>query len=221
LVAGSVHVLAGPDHLAAVAPLAMRGAGRAWLRGAQWGIGHLLGVGVLTSLTWWLRDLLPLEWISGVSEQLVGIVLIAMGLWVLRMALRNRVHAHVHEHDEHTHLHIHAHGSTVPHPSTTAHRHSHVSLWFGVLHGIAGGAHLLAVLPALAFPTRLDAGGYLFGYGLGTVGAMVGFAAILGMVSARAIVASRKLYRTLTATTGVVAVVVGAVWLISSTRYLK
>ena len=37
IVAGIVHVLTGPDHLAAVAPLAVRRPKRAWLPGVRWG----------------------------------------------------------------------------------------------------------------------------------------------------------------------------------------
>jgi len=39
LAAGLIHVLSGPDHLAAVAPLA-GGRGRAWRAGFLWGLGH-------------------------------------------------------------------------------------------------------------------------------------------------------------------------------------
>ena len=40
LVSGLVHVLSGPDHLAAVAPLATASRERGWLAGWTWGIGH-------------------------------------------------------------------------------------------------------------------------------------------------------------------------------------
>ncbi len=40
LVAGFVHVLSGPDHLAAIAPYAVDGKSRAWRTGVRWGLGH-------------------------------------------------------------------------------------------------------------------------------------------------------------------------------------
>jgi hypothetical protein len=44
LTLGAVQVWMGPDHLAAIAPLAVRRARRAWLPGARWGLGHSAGV---------------------------------------------------------------------------------------------------------------------------------------------------------------------------------
>ena len=43
LTAGLIHVLSGPDHLAAVAPLA-NDRSRAWRTGFLWGLGHSGGV---------------------------------------------------------------------------------------------------------------------------------------------------------------------------------
>ena len=40
IVAGLIHVFSGPDHLAAIAPLAMKRQGRAWITGLRWGGGH-------------------------------------------------------------------------------------------------------------------------------------------------------------------------------------
>jgi len=79
--AGLFHVLAGPDHLAAVAPLAVDGDRRGWLAGWTWGVGHTSGVVVVALLAVALRDLLPpVDAISAWSERLVGAALIAVGL---------------------------------------------------------------------------------------------------------------------------------------------
>ena len=59
LVSGLAHVLSGPDHLAAVAPLAAADRERGWLAGWTWGIGHASGVVVVAMLAVVLRDLLP------------------------------------------------------------------------------------------------------------------------------------------------------------------
>ncbi len=47
LIAGMIHVWSGPDHLAAIAPLAVRTPRRAWAPGARWGMGHSAGVAVI------------------------------------------------------------------------------------------------------------------------------------------------------------------------------
>ena len=80
--AGFVHVLSGPDHLAAVAPMAVVDRDRGWLSGWTWGLGHAAGVVVIAILAVLLRDLLPpIEMISAWSERIVGVALIAVGLW--------------------------------------------------------------------------------------------------------------------------------------------
>src|SRR5580765_6930289 len=95
-IAGAVHVWSGPDHLAAIAPLAVRRPRRAWLPGMRWGLGHSAGVGLIGLLSSW-------------GERLVGVMLFGIGLWALHRALRQNVHAHKHEHDGEAHVHLHTH----------------------------------------------------------------------------------------------------------------
>ncbi len=87
LLAGFVHVLSGPDHLAAIAPYAVDGKSRAWRTGVRWGLGHaagVLGVGLLVLA---LREALPVEAVSAWGERLVGLALIGIGIWGICAAL--------------------------------------------------------------------------------------------------------------------------------------
>src|SRR4249919_3013977 len=87
--AGLFHVLSGPDHLAAVAPLAVEDGRRGWLAGWTWGLGHASGVVVVALLAVLLRDLLPpIGIISAWSERVVGVALIGIGCWALRRSGR-------------------------------------------------------------------------------------------------------------------------------------
>ena len=61
LIAGLIHVLTGPDHLTAIAPLAVRRPQRAWIPGLRWGFGHSAGVALVGLLALWLRDRLPVD----------------------------------------------------------------------------------------------------------------------------------------------------------------
>jgi hypothetical protein len=220
LAAGMLHVLSGPDHLAAVAPLAADTSGSRWRAGFSWGIGHTSGVLFVGVLALLLRDVLPMNAISSWSERLVGVALIAVGLWGARRAFRTRVHVHSHVHDGSVHSHVHFHGTgAVTHASRAgagpAHRHTHLSFVFGVLHGLAGSSHVLGILPALALPTREASITYLLAYGVGNVTAMTGFASAIGFVAARAEGGGVQLYRGLLATCSVAAIAVGAIWLIT------
>jgi sulfite exporter TauE/SafE len=177
--AGAIHVIAGPDHLAAIAPLSAR-KGRGVALGFRWGLGHSGGVLLVGLLALVFRDLFPLEALSAWSERIVGVTLVAIGLWGIHVLKQDRLHAHEHEHGtvKHVHPHVHLQGS-----NDSAHRHSHAAWLIGVLHGFAGSSHLFGVLPAIAMPTVLEAGLYLFSFGVGTIVAMTLFAAGIGRIS--------------------------------------
>src|SRR5215470_3679414 len=105
MVAGILHVWSGPDHLAAIAPLAVRRPRRSWVAGARWGIGHSAGVALIGLLSLWFRESIPKELVSSWGERVVGVMLIGIGYWGLRKAFR--IHAHEHEHDGDRHVHLH------------------------------------------------------------------------------------------------------------------
>lgn len=214
--AGVIHVLSGPDHLAAVAPLSVQRRGRVWLTGFRWGIGHSTGVLMVGLLSLWLRDLLPLEALSAWSERFVGVMLIGIGLWGMRQALTRHVHVHEHIHDGERHAHIHVHGENTAHAHAVeapAHAHTHAALAVGALHGLAGSSHFLGVLPAMAFPTTSQAVAYLTFYGVGTVLAMAVFSAAVGLLARRVETRRADAYRTVMTACSVVALVVGGYWL--------
>lgn len=153
LVLGAAHVMAGPDHLAAIASLPRRT--RAWRTGATWGLGHAAGIGIVGLLLWLVGGALSLERLGAWGEMVVGVVLVASGVWALARAPRRG--------------------------SGNDSRAQGPAFLIGAVHGVAGGSHLHAALPTLA----LDSGGvYLIGFALGAVLAMAGFAAVFGRLAA-------------------------------------
>lgn len=207
--AGLFHVLSGPDHLAAVAPLAVEGRERGWFAGWTWGMGHASGVIVVAVLAVLLRDALPpIDVISAWGERLVGGALIGIGFWALRRSVRIRPASHTHGLLSHRHLHLLA-------GPLWARRlgHAHTSFCLGVLHGVAGSSHFFGVLPALALPTRAAALLYIVAFGAGTVSAMTVFAAVMGSASAFR-THDPRLHRALMTTAALLAIVVGGVWLL-------
>jgi ABC-type nickel/cobalt efflux system permease component RcnA len=219
LAAGFLHVLAGPDHLAAVAPYSVEGRRSAWRVGLSWGAGHAGGVVLVAILALLLRGILPVDRLSGWSERLVGVALMGIGLWSVRAALRNRVHTHRHTHGEpgeagdEEHVHIHVHPDGQEHDRPEAHTHTHAAFAVGTLHGLAGSSHLFGVLPALALPSNGAAAAYLVAFGVGSVAAMTSVAWLLGLIAGRFEAAGSRLYQGLMAACGVAAFVVGGVWL--------
>jgi len=206
--AGLFHVLSGPDHLAAVAPLAVEGRGRGWIAGWTWGVGHASGVVVVALLGVLLRDLLPpIEILSAWSERLVGAALIGIGLWALRRSARIARARHQHGPLSHNHLHVQAGPAWIRRLG-----HAHASFCMGVLHGVAGSSHFFGVLPALALPTPGDALLYIGAFGVGTIVAMTVFAAAVGTVAIRTMNGPRA-HRAMMTAAALLAIAVGGVWL--------
>ena len=206
--AGLFHVLSGPDHLAAVAPLAASDRERGWLAGWTWGFGHASGVVVVAVVAVLLRDMLPpISAISAWSERLVGAALIGIGVWALGRSARISPAPHVHGTVAHDHLHVRRGPAWIRQLG-----HAHAAFYMGILHGIAGSSHFFGVLPALALPSRGSALVYIAAFGAGTVIAMTAFAAAVGAIGAR----SRQVgwaHRGMMLTASAVAFSVGAWWL--------
>lgn len=219
--AGLVHVWSGPDHLVAVAPLAADEQQPHWRAGFQWGLGHTAGVLVIGAILVSFRELMPVAALSAYSERIVGAALIGVGVWGAYRATRLRVHRH-----DHGAIHAHVRTGAAPGLTTQAHevqhRHPHLhghartraSFAMGLLHGVAGSSHLFGVLPALALPSRLDAGLYLAGFGGGAVLAMTAFAALVGVLARGAGRRGLGAYRGMLYACSISAVLMGGFWLI-------
>lgn len=193
LTAGLLHVLSGPDHLAAVAPLATETDRAPWKAGLQWGLGHTAGVVLVGVLLVAFRELLPLDAVSAWSERVVGAALIGVGVWGFRRAARlGTVGPHTHG------------------PATTR-----ASFGMGLLHGLAGSSHLFGVLPALALPTRTGALVYLGGFGAGAVLAMSAFASVVGALARRVGTGASPGHRHVLHACSVAAIAVGLWWLVA------
>ncbi len=209
LAAGSVHVFTGPDHIAAVAPLALRDRRAAVRTGAAWGLGHGLGVATLGGLGMVARQAVDVTALSGWSEFSVGFLLVGLGLWSLRSALRLQIHAHPHDHDDSDHAHPHVHIGDAAHDAASHHNHTHAAFGVGIFHGAAGMGHLLGVVPALALPPAQSAV-YLAAYLLAAVISMAGFSFVLGELAHRA---GMRVMRGLVLAVSVFTIAVGGWWL--------
>ena len=194
--AGSVHVLTGPDHLAAVSPLAIENHYKASSVGFRWGIGHTGGVCLLGFLALALREVIPLNFISGYSEGIIGIILIGIGLWGLSTAYFNKVHVHYHKHNEIKHIHF------------------HTAFAVGIMHGFAGTSHIFGILPALAFTSRIDAVFYLLFFGIGTIAAMTAFATLIGYFSKKLELKGTIIIQRMLASFSAAAILIGFYWIL-------
>ena len=211
--AGALHVVGGVDHLVAMAPVAMRHPRIALRNGLAWGLGHSTGVLLLSSIAILVKDLAHIERMSSFAEFSVGIALLVVGALAIRTAFGLSIHAHVHNHEDgsaHEHIHLHFRGRN------KHNRHAHTSTSLGVLHGLAGASHLLAVFPALALPP-LGAVGYMAAYLFGSIATMGAFIMAISIAMMKV---GRRALPLMIGSAGGLSVLTGAFWLQNSWKLL-
>ena len=213
IAAGAIHVVGGVDHLVAMTPAALRNPRVAFSNGLAWGIGHSTGVLILSLIAVFLKDLAFVKQMSSLAEFIVGIGLLVVGGLAIRTALGLNIHTHKHNHadgQQHDHLHLHFRGKQ------KHSRHSHQATSIGILHGLAGGSHLLAVFPALALPP-IAAFVYMTSYLLGSVLTMGAFLLAISFATMRV---GRNAFPMLIGFAGGLSVVTGIFWLRNTSPFL-
>lgn len=217
-----LHVIMGPDHVAAVLPFVIEAKRKAWKIGLFWGVGHIFGMLFIGILFILFKELIPVEQISQYSEQLVGLVLVMIGIWAfVKIFKSDHSHKHLHVHSEnqpliHKHAHEHAHNPTHEHVHSGDEKQGYLaSFWIGVLHGFAGIAHFILFIPVLGFENNLTAGIYIAGFILGILVAMTVFSLIVSKISGFARNEhNQNLYKGIRLAGGIFAIVIGIYWIL-------
>jgi len=205
IVAGFVHVVSGADHLIAMAPAAINNPQKALKNSFSWGLGHSSGVLLLAFLAIFIKDITPLNKFSSIAELLVGISLLIVGVFAIKNSFQLSIHSHSHKHENgiaHRHYHFHM-------KEQKKSNHSHALTGLGLLHGIAGGSHFLAVLPALALPLT-SACLYLISYLIGSLISMNLFTCLISFTTFKA---SQKFIKRLIAVAGGLSFSLGLFWI--------
>ncbi|GFS36559.1 high-affinity nickel-transport family protein [Actinidia rufa] len=179
--AGCLHTLSGPDHLAALAPLSI---GRTRMEsaavGALWGCGHDAGQVIFGLLFLLLKDRLHIEIIRTWGTRVVGFTLLVIGAMGIReasevptpcVAVENvECDVSVYEALEN------------PTIGKKKKKIGFATFATGIVHGLQPDA-LMMVLPALALPSRLAGAAFLGMFLVGTVIAMGSYTVFIGSCS--------------------------------------
>lgn len=185
--AGCLHTLSGPDHLAALAPLSIgRSRVESAVVGALWGCGHDAGQVIFGLLFLGLKDRLHIEIIRTWSTRVVGLTLLVIGALGIReaseaptpcVALDNgerdvsMLDQHRHQHQHHPTV-----ETTLPGGKTKV---NFATFATGIVHGLQPDA-LMMILPALALPSRVAGAAFLGMFLVGTVVSMGSYTALIG-----------------------------------------
>jgi cytochrome c biogenesis protein CcdA len=179
------------DHVMAVSALSSRKPGfwRTLRFSANWALGHS-GVLILAGLLLFgVGQEIPVA-LQSFAEASVGVLLIGLGLmcfWRFRQQrLSLKTHTHTYGDSELVHTHWHLEGHT---QSDTDAQHnvkdsgkqdSHAPVMVGMLHGLAGSAPALALVPAVAQGQLFLAMLYLLLFSVGVMLSMLVFGSGLG-----------------------------------------
>jgi hypothetical protein len=217
LMLGCLHALE-VDHMVAVTTFVSRRptAAAAIRFGVRWGVGHSLAVlaagGLLlaTGLRW------P-ERFDAWGEALVGLMLSGLGAWALVSARKLHLHT-AQEHGGHAHLHVHPRPGPHDHPHDTEtppdHPHDHGGVTLvGVMHGLAGTAGVVALVPVTMMDRVALGVGYLTCFGLGVTVGMTAFALVAAGAMRRATHGSLLRSRRSVQVVGILGIGVGLWWL--------
>jgi len=173
LSAGFLHTLAGPDHLAGLAPLTMgQKQAAAASMGALWGFGHSSGQLLLGILFLVLKERFHgiVPFLSKWAGAVVGLTLVAIGV----MGIYESKFVH---HDAH------ADGDALAQvKGTSVVKRSLGTYAVGFVYGLQPDS-LFVVLPALTLPTPLATLSYVVMFVIGTVCAMAGYTLAIGTAS--------------------------------------
>ena len=166
------------DHIVAVSSLAGRGEisrYRIFRTAALWSLGHGTVLLCIVVLVLGLGVAMP-EPVFRAAELAIGVILVAVGAGILSPLMARKVRISRHRHgDQPPHIHLHREN----HRQSSDHR----PVLVGMIHGVAGSAPLLAVLPAMFQQNYGVAALYILLFSVCVGLAMCVFGGVLGQVS--------------------------------------
>ena len=180
----------------------------AWF-GFRWAMGHAVTVLALGSLIL----LLHLKFdpaFERYAELLVGITLIALGIWRLALLYFERRHTHPHDHRSKHHTHPHAH------EPGREHVHKFAPTLVGMIHGASGTAEVFVLLPITLISTTWLAYLYIGLFSLGCATTMSGYGYVVGRFYRRTNQTGQRIYRALVVATSLSGLVLGTIWILKN-----
>ncbi len=170
---GMLHAL-DADHVMAMSMLNVNkpSVARSFFYSFYWALGHGFMVMLIATLLFVLGFKMPDSW-GQLAEIAVGLLLVLMGLWLLINFKREKMTLQQHRHGNIVHRHWHDH-QHITGPKKDNGINAHKPVLVGLLHGVAGSAPAIALIPALAYGEINLMIGYLLIFSIGVMLAMLG-----------------------------------------------
>lgn len=173
---------------------------------ARWAVGHAAVLLALATLFIFAKFELPtiVPWLA---EKFIGILLISLGCWVLWTLWRHKITLETHSHENITHTHL-------AQPSQKHNNHQPVLV--GIVHGLAGSAPVLAIIPALETNNAWFGLAYVGLFSLGVLTTMLVFGCFLGKLQRWLSNWGQRLFQISRVCVAFTSIGFGSFWLFSS-----
>ena len=148
--------------------------------------------------------------VSEIAEKAIGVLLILLGSWIIWKVCKQQLHFHIHHHGDVAHMHL---------TDKADNQHSHQPVLVGVIHGMAGSAPVMALIPA--FGSSGSSIGpwvgmsYLGLFSLGVLIAMVSFGLFFGQLQNWLSQCGNRIYQGSRILIGFSSILFGTYWLVS------
>jgi hypothetical protein len=241
LAMGVVHVLAGVDHLSALATLSVGSSWRALKLGIRWGLGHSAGLVLVTGLFLLLKGEIDIASVKRYCDGIVGLFMILLGIYSIYCAIRSYIAkrdislGYDRELDT-------TQGKSYPSslykkydpqepedPSQDMEQpgwsqwsigdmknsttQKLLAFLIGIVHGVAGPGGMLGVIPAIEMKNWYSSVLYLTSFVTSSTLCMGAFAAVFGEVTKRAGSTSGFVELLINVCSSALSIVVGITWI--------
>lgn len=232
---GALHVLAGPDHLSALATLSVGSSYRAFAVGIRWGLGHSSGLLVIAAIFIYLKGNLDLRRIGRWGDLVVGIFMLCIGCYSAYSAFQAYSH-HLNKLSKDGNRQSDGVLPIAIIPGSPEHHRKYCGVFqnvekielkdpnsqkilafiIGIVHGIAGPGAILGVLPAVEMRNWRSSFVYLISFVITSTLSMGVFAALYGEVSKRIASTAEVAELIVSLFSASLSIVVGIVWIVLS-----
>ena len=218
---GILHILSGPDHIAAIITISANKGYKAFIIGAKWGIGHAIGLLIIFAVL--LTIDAEILYKTKIAEWIVGCFLVLLGFHGFYKTRNynklissyennqfiednkdneiNTSEIQIDNDDNKKSMYVYI---------ITLSKEKILSLITGILHGLAGTGGVLGVLPAILIENKEKSAAYLTTFCVSGIITMSIFSAIWGEISKKA---TRKLGKIILGTSSLLSVIIGFLWI--------
>jgi len=172
----------------------------------RWALGHSAILLIVGFLLFFLNIQLP-DALQIAAEKLVGVILITMGVVISWQLWRNRIQLQVHRHDDISHVHL---------IEKNKKHHNHKPVLLGVVHGLAGSAPVVAILPMLGSQQASIGLAYLAVFSIGVMLSMIIFGLLFGRLQLWLIRFGNRAFQLARLILALSSIGFGSYWLLSS-----